>query len=238
VVGPEESAESRRAELAANLTEVHERIRRAAVAAQRVPEDVTLVVITKTWPASDIRQLAELGIRHVGENRDQEAAPKQAELADLDLTWHFVGQLQTNKARSVVAYADLVESVDRPKLVAALDTAAASVGRRLDVLAQVVLDDRPGRGGVSTASVEDLVAAIAAANSLVLRGLMAVAPLGADPLPAFRRLRAVSEQVKAAHPSASVISAGMSGDLEQAIACGATHVRVGSAVLGHRPPVG
>ncbi len=125
---------------------------------------MTLVVVTKTWPASDVRLLAELGVKDVGENRDQEAAPKAAELADLDLAWHFIGQLQTNKARSVARYADVVESIDRVRLVNALDRAAEQAGRRLSALAQVVFDDQPGRGGASGTELAELVSAIEVAN--------------------------------------------------------------------------
>lgn len=227
----------RRDELATNLAEVRQRIRQAAESADRDPADVTLVVVTKTWPAGDVRLLAELGVRHVGENRDQEAAPKAAELTDLALTWHFIGQLQTNKARSVATYADVVESVDRVKLVHALDAAAGRASRHLDVLAQVVLDVQPGRGGATVSDVDAVAEAIASAEWLKLRGVMAVAPLDVDPIPAFQEVRRIADHVAATYPEARVMSAGMSGDLEAAVACGATHVRVGSAVLGHRPPV-
>lgn len=195
-------------------------------------------MVTKTWPASDIRLLAELGVKDVGENRDQEAAPKAAELADLDLVWHFIGQLQTNKARSVARYADVVESIDRVRLVNALDKAAEQAGRRLSALAQIDFDDRPGRGGASDVELAELVSAIELARWLDLAGVMAVAPLGADPTPSFRQLAMIGRELQTTHPAATVISAGMSSDLEEAITCGATHVRVGSAVLGHRPPVG
>ena len=228
----------RRAELTDNLAAVQARIASAARAASRDPAEVNLVVITKTWPAADVRLLAGLGITDVGENRDQEAAPKARQVADLGLRWHFVGQLQTNKARSVAGYADVVESVDRLRLVTALDRAAVDANRRLTCLVQVGLATQPGRGGGAPATVLDLAAAVAAAQQLDLGGVMAVAPLGEDPLSAFARLAEVAATVQAEHPTATVISAGMSGDLEAAIGCGATHVRVGSAVLGHRPSVG
>ncbi|MEW2356597.1 YggS family pyridoxal phosphate-dependent enzyme [Spirillospora sp. NPDC029432] len=224
----------RRDELAANLADVRARIAAACAAAGRDPAEVTLVAVTKTFPASDVRLLAGLGVTDVAENRDQEAAPKAAETADLPLTRHFVGQLQTNKTRSVAAYADVVESVDRPRLVTALSTAAVKAGRTLRCLVQVSLDEAEGRGGAAPADVPGLAAAIADAEGLEPGGVMAVAPLGADPAPAFERLAGIAASLRSEHPDAGAISAGMSGDLEVAIACGATHVRVGTALLGGR----
>lgn len=227
---------NRRDELAANLAALEGRIAKACAAAGRERAEVTLVVVTKTFPAEDVRHLAALGVHDVGENRDQEAAPKAAACADLGLTWHFVGQLQTNKARSVATYASWVHSVDRPRLVRALSVAALAAGRTLRCLVQVRLDDRPGRAGAAPADVPALADAVSAADGLVLAGVMAIAPLGADPVPAFARLRAIAMTVRSAHPPASAISAGMSGDLEAAVAAGATHLRIGTAVLGARPP--
>jgi pyridoxal phosphate enzyme (YggS family) len=226
----------RRAELAANLATVRARIARACERAGRRPDEITLVAVTKTFPASDIRLLAELGVHDIGENRDQEARQKAAACADLDLTWHFVGQLQTNKARSVARYASVVHSVDRLRLVHALERAVASVGSApLRCLVQVRLDDEPGRGGADPSAALDLADAIAAAPGLLCAGVMAVAPLGVDPEPAFARLAEVAEAVRSRHPEASWISAGMSDDLEVAIGQGATHVRIGRGLLGARP---
>jgi pyridoxal phosphate enzyme (YggS family) len=228
----------RREQLAGNLRAVRARIDAAATAASRDPDEVTLVVVTKTWPASDVRLLAELGVGHVGENRDQEAAPKAAALADLSVQWHFIGQLQTNKVKSVAGYADVVESVDRSRLVTALDRAATDAHRTISCLIQVGLDAEPGRGGVAADGVDELAAAVASSPALTLAGVMGVAPLGEDPIPAFERLAGVAAELQRSHSEARAISAGMSGDLEAAVACGATHVRVGSAVLGQRPSVG
>ncbi|MEV4258836.1 YggS family pyridoxal phosphate-dependent enzyme [Spirillospora sp. NPDC049652] len=228
---------ARGAELAANLAEVRERIDAACAAAGRAAGDVTLVAVTKTFPASDVRLLAGLGLHQVAENRDQEAAPKASECADLGLTWHFVGQLQTNKAKSVASYADVVQSVDRARLVRALSQAAEAAGRTLRCLVQVSLDEGEGRGGAAPADVPALAEEIAAASGLELGGVMAVAPLGADPRPAFERLAGVANEMRLAHPGATIMSAGMSGDLEAAIACGATHVRVGTALLGGRSAI-
>ncbi|HEX5566864.1 MAG TPA: YggS family pyridoxal phosphate-dependent enzyme [Streptomyces sp.] len=233
----------RKAELAANLARVEERITRACVTSGRERKDVTLVVVTKTYPADDVRLLAELGVRHVAENRDQEAAPKAAACADLPLTWHFVGQLQTNKARSVARYADFVHSVDRPRLVTALSSAAEHEGRRIGCLLQVALDREEGaagqRGGVTPGAVEELAEAVETAPGLWLAGVMTVAPLtgpyAGRPAAAFERLREISTGLRANAPAANMVSAGMSADLEEAVAAGATHVRIGSAVLGVRP---
>ncbi|MFD7610319.1 YggS family pyridoxal phosphate-dependent enzyme [Streptomyces sp. NPDC059828] len=235
----------RRTELAENLARVEERIASACTAAGRKREEVTLIVVTKTYPASDVRLLHELGVRHVAENKDQDAAPKAAECSDLDLTWHFVGQLQTNKVRSVATYADIVQSVDRLKLVRALSAAAVREGRELGCLIQVALEAESGsggRGGVSPDGIAELAAAVDESPGLRLDGLMTVAPLegpyAGRQQAAFERLMEFSSGVRAAHPAANMVSAGMSADLEDAVAAGATHVRVGTAVLGVRPRLG
>jgi PLP dependent protein len=230
--------EARTAELRQSLADVRARIAAACAAASRPVADLTLVAVTKTFPASDIRLLSRLGITDVGENKDQEAAPKAAALAalGLSLTWHFVGQLQVNKVASVVTYADVIHSVDRSRLVAALGRRARAAGRRLDCLVQVNLDhdDDPGRGGAPAGEVGVLADQIAAEAGLALRGVMAVAPLGAPARPAYARLAEIADMVRSAHPQATAISAGMSGDLEDAIAEGATLVRIGTALLGGR----
>jgi pyridoxal phosphate enzyme (YggS family) len=236
----------RKTQLTANLAKVEERIAAACAAAGRKREEVTLIVVTKTYPASDVRILSELGVRHVAENRDQDAAPKAADCSDLPLVWHFVGQLQTNKVRSVVGYADVVQSVDRPKLVTALSTGAVRAERELGCLIQVALDaeenGRGERGGVGPGGIEELAGLVAAAPGLRLDGLMTVAPLNGPYAgrqeAAFERLMEFSTLMRAAHPAANMVSAGMSADLEQAVAAGATHVRVGTAVLGVRPGLG
>ncbi|AXK32650.1 YggS family pyridoxal phosphate-dependent enzyme [Streptomyces armeniacus] len=236
----------RKAELAANLARVEERIAGACGTAGRAREDVTLVVVTKTFPASDVRLLAELGIRDVAENRDQDAAPKAAACTDLSLNWHFVGQLQTNKVRSVTSYADFVHSVDRPRLVNALSEAAVRAGRETGVLIQVGLDGASEtstpRGGAPPAGVPELAELVAGAQGLRLAGVMTVAPLSGPyegrPGEAFERLWEISTRLRAEHPAANMVSAGMSADLEEAVTAGATHVRVGSAVLGVRPRLG
>ncbi len=221
-------------DLAENLTAVRERIAKACADADRSEDEVTLVAVTKTFPASDVRLLAELGVREVAENRDQEASAKAAECQGRGLTWHFVGQLQTNKVRSVLSYADVVHSVDRQRLVNALSKEAVRSGRSPLCLVQVALDEDEARGGVRPSGVPVIANAIAGAPGLRLGGVMAVAPLGADPAPAFERLAEIATSLRNDHPAAKMVSAGMSGDMEPAIACGATHVRVGTALLGGR----
>jgi hypothetical protein len=249
---PDPSAE-RRSELEKNLAEVRSRIAVACAAAGRDPGEITLIAITKTRPPADVLLLHELGLTDFGENKDQEAAPKAAAcaaaLADAGasagaarsqpLRWHFVGQLQTNKASSVAGYADVVHSVDRVRLARALGAAARKAGRELTCLVQVDLDTPadPARGGVPPGQVREIAEAIEAARDLILGGVMAIAPLGADPARAFAPLRPCSLAVRAVNPAAAIISAGMSGDLEAAIGNGATHVRIGTALLGGRRPL-
>jgi hypothetical protein len=237
VTSAEPDPDARRAELAANLTDVRARIGAACDAAGRDPAEITLIAVTKTWPASDVRLLSGLGVTDVGENRDQEAAPKAAASADLPLTWHFVGQLQTNKAPSVARYADVVHSVDRPRLVRALGAAARSAGRALTCLVQVSVDDDPERGGAPVSAAPSLTEAIAAEEGLTPGGVMTVAPLGQPPEEAFAALRECSNSVRRVWPGAIMISAGMSGDLEFAVKEGATHLRIGTALLGARRPL-
>lgn len=226
---------SRAADIAAGLERTHERVADACVAVGRDPSELTIIVVTKTYPATDVGVLSDLGVRDVGENRDQEAAEKAAACAGMPVRWHFVGQLQTNKANSVARYASVVHSVDRPRLVRALDRAAGGEGRQLDCLVQVSLDGAPGRGGVTADGVPEIAGVIADAEALRLAGVMAVAPLEAEPEGAFAALARVSDQLRREHPRATWISAGMSADMEAAIAHGATHLRVGSAILGKRP---
>lgn len=230
----------RAADLDAGLSEVRARIDAARVAAGR-SDAVTLVVVTKTFPASDVDILAELGVSDVGENRDQEAGAKRAvcSSAAARLTWHMIGQVQRKKAGSVARWADVVESVDRSELAVALGRSAAAADRSLDVYIQVNLDPdpRPGRGGVTPDGVPALADEIGRQDALVLRGLMGVAPYPGDPVAAFARLQELSGRLRGSWPAADRISAGMSGDLEQAIAHGATQVRVGGAVLGARAMV-
>jgi PLP dependent protein len=238
--------DARTQELQVRLDAVRERINRACDSCDRDPAEVTLIVVTKTWPVEDVRRLASLGVRDLGENRDQEASPKADATRDLGVRWHFVGQLQSNKAASVARYADLVHSVDRPSLVTALGRGAAKAGRRVACLLEVDLTEGArGRGGVAPDDVMALAAEVAGVDDLDLRGVMGVAPLAGDDqdqrrvsAAAFERLRGIADDVQRAYPGADLMSAGMSQDLEEAIRAGATHLRVGSAVLGTRPFLG
>jgi PLP dependent protein len=234
------SLPDRSAELAANLAALRARIAAACERAGRDPGEITLIAITKTWPASDVRLLAALGLADVGENRDAEAAPKAAQCADLALRWHFVGQLQTNKCRSVCRYAGVVHSVDRPHLVRVLGAEASRAMRAITCLVQVGLDGGTSgtgqvpRGGARPDQVVEIASQVAAQEWLRLGGVMAVAPLDVAPEVAFTRLAEVAAEVRAVYPGAVMISAGMTGDLEAAIEAGSTHVRVGTALLGAR----
>jgi PLP dependent protein len=256
-----DSGDARTAELAGNLAVVRARIADAASAAGRDPDGVTLIAVTKTYPAADVVRLARLGVADIGENRDQEAAPKVVEVgrqwaersevhgqaaqamgdmaaAGVPVRWHFVGRLQRNKCRSVARYADLVHSVDSVRLAVALGAAAASRDRPLEVLVQVSIDADPVRGGAVPDELPRVAGAVAGEPSLRLRGVMAVAPMDWEPAQAFALLAELAEGLRADHPHATVVSAGMSGDLEAALAHGATHVRIGAALLGVRDPLG
>lgn len=287
---PPEPDQDRRGELAHGLADITARIGAACAAAGRDESEITLIAVTKTRPASDVAALAALGLTDFGENRDQEAAAKAAQVAFLlrggrpsawrapalhapwppyppeqirsrgedigpapasaqtldpaaAITWHFIGQVQTNKATRVVGYADVVHSVDRVRLVRALGAAAREAqapraGRPLICLVQVSLDGDPARGGVPLAGFSQVAEAIEGEDGLTLGGVMAVAPLGVAAEEAFAPLRAISAQAVAVNQAATMISAGMSGDLEAAVHLGATHLRIGTALLGNRrPPV-
>lgn len=240
------SEQARREELASSLRTVRARIDGACMAADRRADEVELLAVTKTFPATDVALLSDLGLVDFAENREQEARQKVAEFAELRpaavVRWHMVGQLQRNKARSVVRWADVVESVDSQRLVEALRRAVAhalAAGERqhpLEVLVQVNLDTEAGRGGCPPEEVPSLCTLITQCSEFRLRGVMAVAPQGQESV-AFDTLSGVARRVLATHPESVDVSAGMSGDLEVAIAHGATRVRVGTALLGGRPLV-
>lgn len=223
--------------LTGRLGAVDARITAAARAHGRDPAEITRIVVTKFHPASLVRELHAAGVRDVGENRQQELSAKAGDLADLaDLRWHFVGQAQTNKVRAIRSVAAAVHSVDRPRIADALDAAAETTGNDvLDVFLQINLTDDPARGGVRPDGLLALAEHVMGLPSLRLRGVMAVAPLEEEPARAFARLARMSESVRGVAPSASAISAGMTGDFEKAIAAGATHLRIGSAITGPRP---
>lgn len=218
--------------------QLQERIASAAARSGRTTNDLTAIAVTKTFPTTDVEHLIALGFRNFGENRVSELNTKAAHDYAQPLTWHMVGQLQTNKVNHAVRSADVIHSCDRERLVNALERAAVNQQKQLGVLLQVRLDADPNRGGVAPADVLELAEKVAAASSLTLRGVMAMAPREGDPAGAFSRLQQVSEQLRAAHPGANWISAGMSEDFEVAIEHGATHLRLGRGLLGTRPYVG
>lgn len=224
--------------LAQRLADTRSEIEDAAAAAGRSADDLTLIVVTKFHPASLVRELYDLGVRNVGENRHQEASLKAEECADLDdMTWHFIGQLQSNKARAARQYASVVHSLDRESLLVALERAGLDDPTlpMLDVFVQVNLTADPGRGGIEPENLVAFSEQVAAASTLNLVGVMSVAPLNEDPARAFDRVQLASEQVRSIVPGASFISAGMSHDFVEAIAAGATHLRIGSKITGERP---
>jgi pyridoxal phosphate enzyme (YggS family) len=216
-------------ELSANLDSIRARIGAALQGSGRSPDEVTLIVVTKTFPASDVQILYDLGVRDFGENRDQEASVKSLELPD-DCRWHFQGQIQSNKLKSIAEWADVLHSIDDISHARKLNSLVAEK----DVFVQVSLDNLPNRGGVLPNLLPDFLEEISALANLNLRGLMAVAPLGEEPARAFSRLKELSDQVVRVHPKAHEISAGMSNDFEAAVAQGATHIRIGSQILGVR----
>jgi pyridoxal phosphate enzyme (YggS family) len=231
---------SRLSEIGNNLEIIQSRISNACSAAGRDISEITLIAVTKTYPASDVDLLKELGIENVGENRDQEASSKKSEVKN-KFNWHFIGQLQSNKAKSVVNYADLIHSVDRWSLAKEIQKSAQGINKVQPVLIQVDLDQSgpdPTRGGIWPAELNELAASINQASHLELRGLMSVAPLGEKPELAFARLADIRVDFLKLNPHAKILSAGMSDDLEAAILHGATHLRIGSALLGERPKIG
>lgn len=231
----------RAAELDTALTRLRARIDAACVAAQRDPAEVTLLPVTKFFPASDVEILIGLGCCEFGESRDQEAAAKAADIGDAAIRWHMIGKLQRNKARHVARWASVVHSVDSVRLAEALERGAAAEsaegGRsdQLGILVQVSLDDDPARGGASAGQLPALAESVAAATHLELLGCMAIPPVNADPERAYAQLAQLRTELLRDHPTAQVLSAGMSNDLEYAVEYGSTCVRVGTALLGVRP---
>ena len=229
--------DDRRAEISQNLHEVRDRIDSTTIAAGRQPREVSLIVVTKNFPASDVAHLASLGVRDVGENRQQEGSVKSGEV-DAELTWHFIGQLQRNKVASVLGWADVIHSVDRLELAQEIVKRAPLRDRPIRVLIQISLDGSAGRAGVAPQDLSAIAAVLAGAPQVDLSGVMAVAPLDEDPRAAFERLSGIREGFLRDHPTATWCSAGMSNDYVEGIEQGATHVRIGSSILGSRPPFG
>ena len=231
---------NRLADIQSNLEKINSRISEACSRSKRNISEITLIAVTKTYPASEVDLLKQLGIENVGENKDQEASGKISQVKE-KFSWHFIGQLQSNKAKSVVTYAELVHSVDRLSLAKELQKSASAIAKKQKVLIQVDLDqsdpDR-SRGGVWPADLAALAQFISQSENLELAGLMSVAPLGENPSEAFERLAQIRSDFLKNYPNAVILSAGMSEDLEAAIEHGATHLRIGSALLGERPKIG
>lgn len=223
--------------LASRYQAVKEQVAAAAAKHGRNPDDVELIVISKNHPAELVCELYDLGQRHFGENRDQEAAPKAAATADLDgVVWHFVGQLQSNKVKSVLNYAKYLHSIDRSSLLAALAKELAKTPINIKGFVQLNLTDDPGRGGIQPADLMTFAEAVASVPGVELQGVMGVAALDRDPRIDFQTIASCSEQLREVHPRAKFISAGMSHDFEQALEFGATHLRIGTAITGNRNP--
>ena len=220
---------SRYEEIASNLAIVQDKIEAAAKAAHRGSDEITLIAVTKTFPISDVHILASLNIDHYGENRDGDAAPKAAAVPG---TWHFQGQIQSNKLKSIASWANVIHSLDEIRHIQALDKVTAD---RIGVFLQVSLDGTQGRGGAQPSDLSELADAVMGSAHLDLLGLMAVAPLDVSSDEAFEKLATIHSDFKGSYPEAKYLSAGMSNDFESAIIHGATHIRVGSSILGSRP---
>ena len=218
----------RRSEITSNLQVVRDEISKAVINAGRSLDEITLIAVTKTFPASDVEILRDMGVTHFGENRDADAAPKADAVAG---TWHFQGQIQSNKLKSITTWANVIHSLDEIRHFEVIEKSAP---HPLDIFCQVSLDGSEGRGGVSEQKLYELAQAIEKSATHRLQGLMAVAPLGVDPADAFSKLSAIHKAFMADFPRANKLSAGMSGDYKEAIAYGATHIRIGSSILGSR----
>jgi pyridoxal phosphate enzyme (YggS family) len=218
----------RRSEITSNLQVVRDEISKAVMGAGRSLDEITLIAVTKTFPASDVEILRDLGVTDFGENRDADAAPKAAAVAG---TWHFQGQIQSNKLKSITSWAHVIHSLDEIRHFEMIEKSAP---HPLEIFCQVSLDGSEGRGGVSEQKLYELAQAIEKSATHTLQGLMAVAPLGMDPSDAFSKLSAIHKAFMADFPKANKLSAGMSGDYKEAIAHGATHIRIGSSILGSR----
>ena len=221
----------------ASIANVRARIETAARLAGRAAESITLLAVSKQHDAEAIRAVAAAGQREFGENYAQEAAPKLAQLSDLGLTWHYIGQLQANKTRAVAEHFSWVHTVDRERTARRLSEQRPHYAGQLQVLLQVRLDDAPQKGGVEPDELPDLARAVSELPQLRLRGLMCLPQPSADrvrqSLP-FRRLRELRDSLNAQGYGLDTLSMGMSDDLEAAIAEGSTIVRVGTAIFGRR----
>lgn len=219
----------RKMEIAIQLAQVEERICAAAQSVGRERTEIKLIVVTKTFPVSDVEILVDLGVTEFGENRDQEGAPKAGQIR---ANWHFQGQIQSNKIKSISQWADVIHSISSSKEILKFGQSL----RSHKVFLQVSLDGELGRGGVEPFGLAELAELVMATPNLELLGIMAVAPLATEPDRAFTDLATIAEKFRNDFPTAKYLSAGMSGDFESAITHGATHIRVGSSILGSRSP--
>ena len=225
-------------ELAQRYNQIVEQVASAAAASGKSASDITLVVVTKNHPPQLVFDLLALGARDFGENRDQEASPKAKEVLTSSseaMRWHFIGQLQTNKVRSVLEYADLIHSLDRESLLVELQKRTMDRPQPLGVFIQVNLTEDPARGGVGVNDLEAFATRVLGSQGLRLEGLMGVGGLDKDPAVEFERLAGLSAKLQILAPEAKGLSMGMSSDFEVAIGYGATHLRIGSAITGKRP---
>ena len=223
---------AREVEIAGNLAVVQRRIIDAAERCGRMADEITLIAVTKTYPVSDVKILYDLGLRNFGENRDQEGAVKAPALPS-DATWHFQGQIQSNKLKSIANWAQVIHSIDDLGHAKKLNN--LSLGK--EIFIQVSLDtaaDTATRGGVELDQVPGFISEVMNLANLRVLGLMAVAPLNIEPVTAFKKLAQFAGEIRSAHPAISKLSAGMSNDFEEAIGQGATHIRLGSQILGVR----
>jgi pyridoxal phosphate enzyme (YggS family) len=210
---------NRREELASNLAALQARIKNPMV---------TLIVVTKTYPVSDVRILSELGVKNFGENRNEEGLAKSEEI---DARWHYQGEIQSRKLRDIAGWADVVHSLDTASHIEKLSSVTS---KPIDIFLQLSLDGDPSRGGVMESELPALADIALESSQLNLAGLMCVPPVATDPKTAFTEIAAIHRRFISRYPGASSLSAGMSGDFEIAIDCGATHIRVGSSILGSR----
>jgi pyridoxal phosphate enzyme (YggS family) len=223
---------NRTSEITANLNDVKAKIASAALKAGRDADEITLIVVTKTFPVSDLEILYSLGVREFGENRDQEAAEKVAKLPS-DINWNFQGGIQSNKLKSITTWAGCIHSVDKLKYAQIISE--QNTGKPKEIFIQVSLDQPPeSRGGVDPKKLIDLASEITKLPGISLKGLMAVAPLDLPEEQAFLKLKEIQADFVAVFKDAKYLSAGMSGDYEMAISYGATHLRIGSSILGNR----
>ena len=225
-------------ELAQRYNQIVQQVASAAAESGRNVSDITLVVVTKNHPAQLVFDLISLGARDFGENRDQDASPKAKEVLSASsesMRWHFIGQLQTNKVRSVLEYADLIHSLDRESLLVELQKRTVGRAKPLGVFIQVNLTQDPARGGVAVNDLEEFATRVLESEGLRLEGLMGVGGLDKDPAIEFERLSGLSAKIQGLAPEAKGLSMGMSNDFEVAIGYGATHLRIGTAITGKRP---